>query len=141
MLRMAPLHLALAVADMDRSVAWYGEVLGFMPRRRGWDGALGAEVAFLHRDGFELELFCRPGAAPLPAARRHPDSDLGFAGTKHLCFKVADYGVALAHFKALGVHIPLESETMRLFFVQDPDGILVEFMQDVRAAGPESLTL
>jgi len=43
-------------------------------------------VALVRNGDFILELFCIPGAVPLPEERRHPATDLRMHGIKHVAY-------------------------------------------------------
>ena len=65
-------HVALAVRDVSRSIAWYSEVLGFEHRVPGmWGGV----PAFIGKGTTALALFPVGAAEPIGAhARKHHDA-------------------------------------------------------------------
>ncbi|MBT9386783.1 VOC family protein [Pseudooceanicola sp. CBS1P-1] len=88
-------HVGLSVGDLDRAIAFYTQVFGLEVEERRHIAPIDTHLAFLHRDGFRLELFQKAGSAPVPAARRAPNTDLDEQGTKHPCFSVPDCQQAL----------------------------------------------
>ena len=84
---LVPLHVGLSVSDVDASIQWYRDNLGFELIGRERVEHLGAEIATVKNGDFMLELFHYPGSVPLPPERRHPDTDIRAQGTKHLCRK------------------------------------------------------
>lgn len=128
-------HVGLSVADLSISVPWYEAVLGFREVRRSRAEPLKAQICFLDRDGFELELFQYDRPKPLPPERRHPDTDLQTIGTKHLAFRVDDLAAFLHRLHRLGVE-PAHQTAMagkQVCFIRDPDGILIELIQPAHA--------
>src|SRR4051812_31178655 len=88
--RLALDHYAVSVADIEASVSWYGDLLGFeVERRFSLPGGIGGGV-MLSNGITRVELFGLPGAAPLPQGRADPHSDLAVRGNKHPAFVVDD---------------------------------------------------
>lgn len=139
-------HLGLCVADLEPSLRFYRDGLGF--REVGALDAAGEPSAtllelpgvslrarWLERDGVRLELlhYARPGA--VGDARPRPMNALGFT---HLSLHVADLdrvarrlaelgGTLLAHTRVANARLGA-----RAVFVADPDGARIEL---VEAAG------
>ncbi|MEO8069980.1 MAG: VOC family protein, partial [Acidobacteriota bacterium] len=120
-------RVTIQVADLERSVAFYVDLLGFavLAREiapRGASARLGAEA-----DGRALlEIRERPGVRPVP--RR------GLLGLYHFAVLLpsrADLGRLLAHLHArqvpMGAADHLVSEAL---YLVDPDGITVEMYRD-----------
>ena len=133
-MRLKPLHQGISVTDMDRSLKWYSEVLGFELVSRQFEPDLGAVVAFLRRDDFEIELFEYKGSGrhDLPDDRKVPDEDLKYIGTKHVAYAVENMWEAVSKLKEKGVHMAtpiLNMHGQLVCFVNDPDGILIELIQ------------
>ena len=138
-------HTSFTVSDLDRSVGFFTEALGFTLLHRGPRdpemiakvvGVPGAdiEVAYVQAPGgHRLELIRYKG----PANRGRVDSrpcDTGFA---HIAFDVDDIDAALAAAAAHGVaavNPPQDLHTGpnkggRVVYTRDPDGVTVEFIQ------------
>ncbi|GJF35105.1 hypothetical protein KNE206_78050 [Kitasatospora sp. NE20-6] len=129
---LAGLSTCLVVADIDRAIAWYGDTLGLelvnrldMPER-------GERVAFLGHGALRLELAERTGSATL---RRADPPEHGFVqGPSHLAWYVDDLDAVLAALEPLGVPVtigPVDVTPLgiRVAFVRDPEGHLIEFVQ------------
>ncbi len=125
------LHVGLSVSDMERSIRWYGEMLGFVPVSDCEMPALDSRVVFLRSGSFELELFRHHSTLPLPPQRREPNEDIRTQGTKHLCFACPDVPGLLAELRRKGADVVFEQviKGKPMGFVRDPDGILIEFIQ------------
>lgn len=63
-------HVGISVPDIDDAIDWYQRMFGFELEMRAFIDIIPAEVAFVRRGDFRLELFQVEGAAPLPAERR-----------------------------------------------------------------------
>jgi catechol 2,3-dioxygenase-like lactoylglutathione lyase family enzyme len=144
-------HVGLCVTDLDRSLRFYVEGLGFEPvasHTVGPEfGALmevdGVRVAshLVRRDGVTLELlhFLHPGPGE-PGSRR-PLTRPGFT---HLSLRVTDLEGTAARIAALGGEVVAGTRTTfdlgeaRLDFVYctDPDGTRVELMDLPGPLGP-----
>ena len=94
-MHIVPWHVGIIVSDLSISVPWYETVLGFHEVRRSRADALGAQLSFLARGDFELELFQYDNPNALPEVRRQPNTDLRTLGTKHLAFRVDDLSAML----------------------------------------------
>ena len=127
------LHVGISVSDMERSLKWYKEVLGFGELLKDdYVPPLGARICFIRGcGGYEIELFQYDQPKAIPSDRLTPNSDLQTIGTKHAAFETDDMPALKAHFVACGVDIAHEvtMDGEAVMFVRDPDGVLLEFIQ------------
>ena len=123
-------HIGMVTGDMDRSLAFYRDLLGLRLHLRK-AMANGTEVAFLDTAGGMLEIFAPSGGA-------RPASDLppATAGVLHITFLVESVDESFAKLEAAGVEIKerprpaVNSEVLdRVAFLRDPDGIVVEIAE------------
>jgi len=129
---LRPLHCGISVADMQESIDWYQNMLGFELVSRDQIDMLKCEVAFMKMGDFELELFCHRETIALPPDRREPNKDIQTQGIKHVCYAVADVAKLLEDLRAKGADIvfgPMEMEGTLIGFIRDNTGNLIEFMQ------------
>jgi catechol 2,3-dioxygenase-like lactoylglutathione lyase family enzyme len=129
-----PDHAGLSVGDLEASIAWYRDMLGFeLVRIVDIPEAEDAgRVALIRHGAFVLELFCLPKAAPLPAERRHPTVDILTHGVKHVAYAVSDLDALMADLKEKGVDLVWDiavHDGDRCAFVRDNTGNLVEFVE------------
>jgi methylmalonyl-CoA/ethylmalonyl-CoA epimerase len=132
--RLRPDHAGISVADLKASIAWYQDMLGFelvrvvdIPEAED-EG----KVALIRKGDFIVELFCLPGAAPLPAERRHPVSDARTHGVKHVAYAVPDIQALMDELKAKNVDVAWDiavHDGEACAFVRDNTGNLVEFVE------------
>lgn len=118
-------HVNLTVADLDRSIGFYCELLGLRLRwrRAGGDGTTAA--AHVGDDRHYLALFeARPGS-------RRPEPDYESVGLNHFGFVVDDLDAARERLAALGVapHSEADYDPGRRLYFFDPDGIEVELVE------------
>ncbi|MGF7188976.1 methylmalonyl-CoA/ethylmalonyl-CoA epimerase [Robbsia andropogonis] len=105
---LRPHHFGVGVRDLDAAIDWYGRMIGFALESQMTIDKISARIAFLGRDGFRIELFEVPGAAPLPDERRMPNLDLRTHGNKHMCFELPDLRGAVAALRSRGADIAFE---------------------------------
>ncbi len=136
-------HIGICVSDLDRSVRFYRDVLGF---KRISELEIGGEptstllqiddvdlhAVYLERDGTRIELlhYKRPGATGDGSSRR-----MNQRGLTHLSLRVDSFADLLRNLEAAGVRV-LEKSRIEIpafeaaaVFVTDPDGTLIELVQ------------
>ena len=118
-------HVHLRVSDLDRSVAFYRDVIGLTEQLRWRD-----QAAFLGADGYHhhvgLNTWSSRGAGP--ADPRRP-------GLFHIAFLYptrADLGCAVARVMACGVALTGASDhgVSEAVYLDDPDGNGIELYRD-----------
>jgi len=137
-------HVGLCVSDLDRSLRFYRDGLGFeLVGSHGVGDEFGPlmeldgvrlESRFLRRDGVSIELLCFTAPGHTGAATRRPMNQLGLT---HLSIRVDDVDAAVASLEALGgtvvgaTRTTLGAGDARLEFVYccDPDGVRIELMK------------
>ena len=124
-------HAGISVPDLEASIAWYGEVLGFELSQRIAIDAIPAKVAMLKRGPLRIELFEVPGATPAHDDRRHPNRDPHTHGNKHVAFAVKDVDAMVAELKKRGADIVFAAKMPfgSFAFIRDNAGNLIEFVE------------
>jgi catechol 2,3-dioxygenase-like lactoylglutathione lyase family enzyme len=138
-------HIAITVTDLAASVRFYTEALGLEKvEQHGLDGPGISRMA--GHDDVQLEVvrLVAPGTSDVridlqhylhPESARTPTS-LGDIGNTHFCLTVDDLDQAHGRLSALGaefvstpVDLELDGETLKVVFMKDPDGYVIELFQ------------
>ena len=70
-------HVGFSVADIEVTIAFWTEVMGFAVEDRKYIAPIDTHLAFLRKGDARLEVFQKAGSAPIPDHRRAPNTDLG----------------------------------------------------------------
>jgi glyoxylase I family protein len=121
-----PVAVRYQVTDVDRSVAFYTEHLGFTLDRKG------GPVGLISNNGFQMWL-SGPGAS---GSRALPD---GYSqepgGSNRLALQVTDLPARIEELKKAGVHFRNEIEegpAGKQIQVEDPDGNPIELFEPAK---------
>ena len=121
-------HVEILPSDMERSLKFYTEVLGF---RVAWRfkpvNAPIEEIVFIELGGTQIELFRYKGTAA-------PVSDGEWkVGLRRIGLLVNDMDKAVEHLREKGVEISSEpratEEDLKIAEFKDPDGIAIELIE------------
>jgi glyoxylase I family protein len=137
-------HTGIAVADIERSKAFYRDVLDFpvtdtihhtgkmVGDLMGVDGAE-VDIAFVSLPGHEIELL----QFSVPSGVKTSDLRPVDVGCKHIAFEVDDVNAVLQAIQAGGFEPVAPPQTPaagprkggKIVYTRDPDGTFLEFMQ------------
>ena len=125
---MRILHTMLRVGDLDRSIAFYTEVMGMKVLRKSDNEEYQYTLAFLgyqdESEGAVIELTFNWGQS---------EYDLGTA-YGHIAIEVDDAADACERIKASGGNVTREAGPVKggktvIAFVEDPDGYKIELIE------------
>jgi catechol 2,3-dioxygenase-like lactoylglutathione lyase family enzyme len=138
-------HVSITVSDLDRSLGFYRDALGMREvERHRLEGEGISRMAA--KPGVVLDVV-RLAAGPsddlLVDLQRYVapeggavDGDLGDVGHAHICFVVDDMAAAVADLREHGAELvsepvgfTLDSGSLHVVFVRDPDGFVVELVE------------
>ncbi len=118
-------HIAIYTRDLARLEAFYTRTLGF-PVVRRWDAA---GIVFVDAGGLWIEL-TRQDAPDEGTRPRALDQGVGM---NHLALWVEQVDQMFQQLAGLGVHVlaaPADYENVRVAFLADPDGNVLELIED-----------
>lgn len=119
-------HVAFRVADVERSVKWYGDAFGARKVFHAEPLAGRQELMFLEfAPGQHLEIFTE--------GKEKFHSPANAIGYQHYCLVVDDIDAAISHLAAMHVYperpVREGRANYRIAFVADPDGNVIELME------------
>lgn len=124
--RLQIMHTCLNVMDLERSIAFYRDLLGLKLTRRFEVRENNAEVAFLEDpNGSAIEL----------THWRDKKQLLEGDSFDHIAFGVKELKATIAHLRAHGVTIAMEPFKLKggahqIAFIKDPDGNWLELIEE-----------
>ncbi len=137
-------HLGICVSDLERSVRFYCEGLGFEPVATHQVGAefaalmevpgVDLESRMLSRDGVTIELLGFRSPATIGDTARRPMNQLGLT---HLSIRVDEVDGLASTIEALGGTVVPTTRTtfdgagyrLDFLYCTDPDGVRIELME------------
>ncbi len=128
-------HIGIMTNDLQQSVEFYTDVLGFSVSRKIEMEKVGLTAVFVEKDGSKIELMKYKGKN---VPKRSEAAKLKFGGNSipisdHITFSVDDIESTITELKEKGVVFnlePLQLEGgMKLAFFKDPDGVLIELVE------------
>ncbi|MGR5360884.1 lactoylglutathione lyase [Vibrio mediterranei] len=127
------LHTMLRVGDLDKSISFYTDVIGMKLLRKNENTEYKYTLAFLgfsdESEGAVIELTYNWGVT---------EYDLGSA-YGHIAIGVDDIYSTCDAIKAAGGNVtrepgPVKGGTTQIAFVKDPDGYMIELIQNKQAS-------
>jgi catechol 2,3-dioxygenase-like lactoylglutathione lyase family enzyme len=128
-----PHHVGIVVSNLDASLAWYQELLGFDITHRLEVPEEGLKIAYAAWNGFAIEFFEQVGSAQTEWIETPLGRSFARQGHHHFAFEVADVDATHEELKARGANIAVEPTSaaplgVRYMFIRDPDGVWLEFL-------------
>ena len=120
-MKLAAHHSSFSVSDAERSKAFYGGVLGLPEKQR--PPHLNFPGAWYIAGPCEVHLIQTPPGVVVDT----PPPELN-PMARHMAFAIEDYAEGVAHFRAHGIDVLEAGPERGQFWVQDPDGHILEFI-------------
>ena len=127
------IEVSIAVKSIEAMVPWYRDNLGFEVVQSRDFPDYGTRIVFLETsDGIRIEFIEDVRWQPYP--RPNPPYHTGFQGVSQIGFVVDDMDAVQRQAKERGLDIAwdvivVEDLRMKEFFVRDPEGNLVQFIE------------
>ncbi|MBI4301535.1 MAG: VOC family protein [Chloroflexi bacterium] len=119
-------HIEIIPSDMERSISFYTNVLGFGIKERRLVGRPPLqEIAYLQLNDSVIEFLSFTDAVPLGTGQRQ-------IGYRMMAIEVEDMDKAIEHLKGKGVAITQGPATLgnsKRAEIKDPDGLSIELRQ------------
>jgi glyoxylase I family protein len=127
-------HIGIMTNDLQKSVEFYTDVLGFSISNKIEMADVGFSAIFIEKNGSRIELMGYRGAIP----NRSEGIEIKLGGgsipiNDHITFSVDDIGTTVTELKEKGVEFGLEPRQveggMKLASFNDPNGVLIELVE------------
>jgi len=138
-------HTGITVTNLERSLAFWRDVLGFeLSHRAHQTGELAAKITGVPGAEIQLAVLMTPTGHKIelleylaPPQRKHFDPRPCDIGSVHVALVVDDLEAVLSAIAPFGWKAAGEPQTLtvgpnagkRVIYVRDPDGTTIEFMQ------------
>jgi glyoxylase I family protein len=128
-------HIGIMTNDLEKSVKFYTDVLGFSIETKMEMAEAGLSVVFVEKAGSKIELMEYRGKN---APKRSKGVEIAIGGhsipiNDHISFSADNIEDTVTEFKEKGVIFnqePMELEGgMKLASFKDPDGVLIELVE------------
>ena len=115
------LHVSMIVADTQKALGFYCDVLGLSVDNERPD--LGYPGAWLQCGEQQIHLLELPNPDPVTGRPQHGGRD------RHAAFAVEELDVLTASLEKAGIDYSLSKSGRRALFCRDPDGNALEFIE------------
>lgn len=126
--------MGMSVADIEKMTAWYSDMLGFKVAKDLAMGQGGGKLRFLENGDERIEMVYTAGSKPGEQRPLPPNSTI--QGWVQITMEVPDLDAARAALIARGVTpgaiTPIAPLGIRIMFMRDPEGNIVELVQKLK---------
>ncbi len=127
-------HIGIMTNDLQQSVEFYTDVLGFSVSAKIEMDDIGLSAIFVEKNSSKIELMKYKDEIP----KRSEGIEIKLGGSSipindHITFSVDDIGATVTELKKKGVEFALEliqlEGGMKLASFKDPNGVLIELVE------------
>lgn len=126
-------HVAISVTNVEKSIEFYKK-FGFKEFKSWKAEDESIKINMIKLNNTVLEIFCYKEYTKLPETAKTTTTDLPVLGTKHFALGVENIEQAKEFVIKNKIANDIEIKVGRLgkpyFFIKDPDGILVEIIEN-----------
>lgn len=126
-------HVAISVTNVEKSIEFYKK-FGFKEFKSWKAEDESIKINMIKLNNTVLEIFCYKEYTKLPETAKTTATDLPVLGTKHFALGVENIEQAKEFVIKNKIANDIEIKVGRLgkpyFFIKDPDGILVEIIEN-----------
>ena len=121
-------HIEIVPGNIDRTIEFYTEVLGFkLQSRRKVEAPTSPmqETAFVELNGILIEMFSIKDPAPVSTEQWQ-------VGYRRMALEVEDMDKLVEHLKSKGLELamgPIDVGPTKMAEINDPDGLSIQLMQ------------
>jgi len=125
---LKPHHVAINVTDIQASINWYGDILGFSVSRRNFIPTSTSQNALIKNGDFYIELFQHEKIVPGAENENTEPPGTEALGFRQMAFYVDDIQALTDFFKKKGVNITRRRPDGTVLFIRDNSGNVLEFI-------------
>lgn len=127
-------NVAMSVTDIERSTAWYSDILGFRVVFREFLQAIESHFVILERGPLRVELLSRASTARNPAAAIPAGPHIDTTGLKAIVFRTEKLVDFTKFLETKNVQFEWKLKTlsesgMLATMIRDPDGNMINVLQ------------
>ena len=126
-------HVAVTVSDFERSIDFY-EKLGFTVLVKKDTPEKKKKLALLRKGDLNLEMFHYDDLTNNTSNRDTIGNNVKEVGQKHFALRIDSVEDTISQLKASDIELASEPDVgdagYQFFFIRDPDGIWIEYVQD-----------
>jgi len=121
-------HIAITVSNLDESIKFYSDILGFEVAKRFEREDMGAKATFIKLDNFQIELW------QFEDMKENFNllNDIKVKGIRHIAFEVDNLNKTITELKKKGLEFSepkLGASGHNYSFTTDPNGVALEFYE------------